>query len=127
MGKKAEHIRLLKEAAGYADDEVIMIGDGGGDLKAARANDALFYPTPAGREVEAWQNARKAFDAFFAGRYRGALEDQKVAEFQDILLEEGPWQKEGYDARAEYRRLQDKRIETYEQLHPQGELFVLEG
>jgi hypothetical protein len=126
MGKKSDHIRLLKEAGGYADEQVIMIGDGGGDLKAARANAALFYPTPAGREREAWQHAGDAFDAFFAGEYQGALEDEKVAEFQDILLAAGPWQQDGYNARDEYRKLQGKRVETYEQLHPQGKLLVIE-
>jgi len=126
MGKKADHIRLLMEAGGYEADHVIMVGDGGGDLKAARANGALFYPTPAGKEQEAWQNAKEAFEAFFAGSYRGELEDARVAEFENILLEKGPWELEGYDARAEYRKLQPKRIDTYRQLHPQGKLFVLE-
>ena len=126
MGKKAEHIGLLKAAGGYADDEVLMVGDGGGDLRAARANNVLFYPTPAGREQQAWQHARQAFEAFFDGGYRGAMEDRLVAEFEDILLEQGPWELDGYDAREEYRKLQDKRIATYRQLHPQGELLVLE-
>jgi phosphoglycolate phosphatase-like HAD superfamily hydrolase len=126
MGKKAEHIRLLKAAGGYADDEVIMVGDGGGDLKSARANNALFYPTPAGKEQEAWREARGAFEAFFRGEYRGAPEDEKVAEFEGILLEKGPWELDGYDAREEYRKLQPKRVATYRQLHPQGKLFTLE-
>ena len=125
MGKKAEHIRLLKEAGGYEDDQVIMVGDGGGDLKAARANNALFYPTPAGREAQAWESAAEAFDAFFAGQYRGALEDEKVAEFENILLEKGPWELPGYDAREEYLKLQDKRVRTYEQLHPNGRLLTV--
>jgi phosphoglycolate phosphatase-like HAD superfamily hydrolase len=126
MGKKDDHIRLLMEAGGYAGDHVIMTGDGGGDLKAARANRALFYPTPPGGEREAWEKAPDAFEAFFAGRYRGALEDRLVADFDAALLKEGPWQKPGYDARREYRKLQDKRIATYRQLHPRGKLFVLE-
>ncbi len=126
MGKKTEHIGMLKEAGGYEDDNIIMIGDGGGDLKAARANHALFYPTPAGKELEAWENAREAFDAFFAGDYRGERENEKVAEFEGILKERGPWEEDGYDAREEYRKLQDKRIETYAQLHPEGKLFTLD-
>jgi len=126
MGKKTEHIRLLMEAGGYEPDQVIMIGDGGGDLKAARANGALFYPTPAGKEEEAWENAREAFDAFLAGEYRGRMEDEKVAEFENILLDEGPWEKADYDAEAAYRKLQQKRVDTYAQLHPQGKLFTLE-
>ncbi|NLW50299.1 MAG: HAD family hydrolase [Candidatus Brocadiaceae bacterium] len=125
MGKKNEHIRLLKEAGGYGDDQVIMVGDGGGDLKAAQANNAMFYPTPAGKEQEAWQNAREAFDAFFEGRYCGAMEDEKVAEFQNILLEKGPWQLPGYDARQAYRELQDKRAATYRELHPDGTLLTV--
>jgi hypothetical protein len=126
MGKKTEHIRVLKESGGYGDDEVIMIGDGGGDLKAAHTNNALFYPTPAGREVEAWENAQEAFEAFLRGDYRGEMEERKVAEFEGVLLEAGPWEQEGYDAQQEYRKLQSKRIETYEMLHPQGRLFILE-
>ncbi len=125
MGKKGDHIRVLREAGGYEGDQVIMIGDGGGDLKAARGNDALFYPTPAGLEQEAWATARESFEAFFAGEYRGRMEDEKVAAFEDVLLDKGPWEKEDYDAREEYGKLQDKRIETYKQLHPRGKLFVL--
>jgi phosphoglycolate phosphatase-like HAD superfamily hydrolase len=125
MGKKDDHIRLLKQAGGYADDRVIMVGDGGGDLKAARVNKALFYPTVPGKEQEAWAGAQEAFGAFFAGRYRGAMEDRLVADFDAALLKEGPWQKPGYDPREEYRKLQDKRVATYRQLHPQGKLLVL--
>ncbi len=126
MGKKTEHIGLLKEVGGYDDDQIIMLGDGGGDLKAARANGAAFYPIIAGRELEAWEKAREAFDAFFAGQYRGALEDRLVEEFENALLPEGPWEREDYEAEAEYRKLQQKRIDTYELLHPQGKLFVLD-
>jgi len=125
MGKKADHIRLLMESGGYAAEQVIMVGDGGGDLKAARANGAAFLPTPAGRETEAWRDARETFAAFMAGEYCGAAEDALVAEFEDILQAEGPWQKPGYDAAAEYARLQNKRAETYKVLHPKGRLFIL--
>ena len=125
MGKKKEHIATLMEAGGYGPDQVIMVGDGGGDLKAARGNGAMFYPTPAGREQYAWENARDAFGAFFEGRYRGAMEDEKVAEFEGILLPKGPWELDGYDATEEYGKLLPKRKDTYEQLHPQGKLFTL--
>lgn len=126
MGKKTQHIGIVKERGGYDDDKVIMGGDGGGDLKAARANNVSFFPTPAGKEKEAWENARDTFEAFFEGRYRGEMEEEKVNEFQNILLEKGPWEEPGYDAEEEYRKLQQKRIDTYKQLHPQGKLFTLE-
>jgi len=125
MGKKADHIRLLMESGGYAPEQVIMVGDGGGDLKAARANGVAFLPTPAGAEVQAWQDARETFATFMAAKYRGAVEDARVAQFDDILQADGPWQKPGYDARTEYARLQDKRVETYKALHPTGRLFTL--
>jgi len=127
MGKKREHIRLLKEFGGYDDDQVLMIGDGGGDLKAAHQTGALFYPTPAGRELEAWENAGEAFDAFFDGAYRGRREDELVRGFEDALLETAPWESADYDAEQEYLKLQPKRIRTYQQLHPQGALLVLDG
>lgn len=126
MGKKAEHIRIAREQGGYADDHVIMGGDGGGDLKAAKANDALFFPTPAGKEVETWASAREAFDAFFAGTYQGDVEDARIAEFKGILKEHGPWECTGYNARQEYMKLQQKRIDTYKELHPNGKLLVIE-
>jgi len=126
MGKKSEHIRVMMESGGYQPDEVMMIGDGGGDLEAARANDALFYPICAGREPEAWDNMRGAFEEFFAGDYRGEMEDELIQEFHDALKAEGPWEKPGYDAREEYLKLQQKRIDTYELLHPNGKLFVLD-
>ena len=75
MGTKADHIRMMIEAGGYIPDHVIMVGDGGGDLRAARANGVLFYPTPPGREAQAWFGARECFEAFIAGRYAGAMQD----------------------------------------------------
>lgn len=126
MGKKSEHIRLLMEYGGYDTDHLIMVGDGGGDLKAARANDAMFYPVIAGLEEESWEGAAEAFEAFLAGRYRGEMEDRLAEKFENALLPHGPWQDEGYDAREEYGKLQDKRQSTYQLLHPQGKLFTLE-
>ncbi len=126
MGSKQEHIRLLMEHGGYSPDEVMMIGDGGGDLKAAHANDALFYGTPAGHEIEAWKQADDIFEAFFTGEYRGEPEDRMVERFENALEEVAPWEKDDYEAEEEYRKLQQKRIETYEMLHPGGKLFVLE-
>jgi hypothetical protein len=54
------------------------------------------------------------------------MEEAKVDEFENILLEKGPWELEGYDAEAEYRKLQQKRLDTYAALHPNGKLFTLD-
>ena len=49
MGSKGHHIEIAKKAGKYEDDQVMMIGDGGGDLKAVKENNGLFYPTPPGQ------------------------------------------------------------------------------
>ena len=91
MGKKAEHLAL---AAGgkYPSDRVLMVGDAPGDMKAARANDALFYPINPGHEEDSWQRFHdEALDRFFAGKYAGDYEAKRVAEFDKLLPEQPPW------------------------------------
>lgn len=126
VGKKNVHIGMAKEAGGYTDDNVIMGGDGGGDLKAAQENNALFFPTPAGKEVEAWADARGVFDAFFDGKYRGSdLEKQKLDEFDGALLKQGPWEEAGHDPEAAYKVNQELRVSLYKDYLPEGKLVVL--
>ncbi len=91
MGSKKEHLRL---AAGgkYAKDHVLMIGDAPGDLAAARANDALFYPIDPGHEEASWERfLTEAADRFFSGTYAGDYEASLIAEFDRLLPEKPPW------------------------------------
>jgi phosphoglycolate phosphatase-like HAD superfamily hydrolase len=91
-GKKAEHIGL---AAGgkYPTEKMLMIGDAPGDMKAARANDALFFPVNPGHEEESWARFHdEAIDKFFAGEYAGDYEASLIAEFDKLLPEQPPWQ-----------------------------------
>jgi len=91
QGKKAIHLEL---AAGgkYAPDHILMIGDAPGDMRAARANDALFYPINPGREQVSWQRFyEEAVHKFLAGEYAGAYEAAVVAEFEALLPETPPW------------------------------------
>lgn len=91
MGKKALHLELATKKK-YAPDHVLMIGDAPGDMKAARANSALFYPINPGDEEASWERFyRVAFDKFIAGEYAGEYEDQVVAEFEALLPDEPPW------------------------------------
>ena len=93
MGNKARH---LEYAAGerYRQDHVLMIGDAPGDMEAARANDALFYPINPGDEVKSWKRfAYEAFDRFIDGRYAGEYEEKVIAEFDARLPELPPWQR----------------------------------
>ena len=93
MGKKALHLEL---AAGgkYAPGHVLMVGDAPGGMKAARANDALFYAIHHGREEESWERFYKeAFDKFIAGEYAGEYEMGLIAEFEKLLPDVPPWQR----------------------------------
>ena len=91
MGKKALHLKLATEGK-YAPDRVLMIGDAPGDMKAARANGALFYPINPGHEEASWQRFhQEAMHKFLAGEYAGAYEATVIAEFEKLLPETPPW------------------------------------
>lgn len=54
MGPKAWQLADATEGK-YDDHCVLMIGDSPGDLEAAKANGALFYPIIPGREAVSWR------------------------------------------------------------------------
>jgi phosphoglycolate phosphatase-like HAD superfamily hydrolase len=91
MGTKKEHLKLA--AAGkYPPDCVLMIGDALGDLAAARANGALFYPINPGHEEESWERFLcEGIDRFFSRTYAGDYEAALIAEFESLLPENPPW------------------------------------
>lgn len=92
MGTKTEHIRY---AAGgkYASDRMLMIGDAPGDLKAAQANGALFFPINPGAEEASWQRFHdEGLDRFFAGTFGSSYQDELLNEFSTSLPEAPPWE-----------------------------------
>jgi len=125
MGTKGHHIELAKKAGNYEDDEVLMIGDGSGDLKAVKVNNGLFYPTPPGREQEAWNNFPEAFQRFIKKEYKGEYEEKLLKEFNQSLLTSPPWLEEGYDHIKSYRKKQEIRKALYAKFNPQGRLLIL--
>jgi len=91
MGKKALHLKL---AAGgkYPEDRILMIGDAPGDMRAAKANNALFYPINPGNEAESWLRfSEEAMGRFLTGQYAGDYEAKVIAEFEAVLPEVPPW------------------------------------
>jgi hypothetical protein len=91
MGSKKEHLKI---AAGgkYAKDCILMIGDAPGDLAAARANGALFFPINPGHEEQSWEKFYgEGIDSFFNHRYAGGYEASLIQEFEKLLPEEPPW------------------------------------
>jgi phosphoglycolate phosphatase-like HAD superfamily hydrolase len=93
LGKKALHLELAARDK-YDSDRILMIGDAPGDMNAARANDALFYPINPGYEEESWQRFYdEGVHKFLAGEYKGAYEAGLVAEFEKLLPEVPPWKR----------------------------------
>lgn len=86
-GSKADHIRL--GAVGkYPSNRILMVGDALGDLKAAQANEALFYPIIPGQEEASWQRFhQEAIGKFLAGAYDSAYQSGLIAEFDRALPE----------------------------------------
>jgi phosphoglycolate phosphatase-like HAD superfamily hydrolase len=93
MGSKTEHLKLA--AAGrYPAGHVLMIGDAPGDLKAARANECLFYPVDPGQEELSWQRFyEEAMGRFLEGKYAGDYEAELITEFEALLPETPPWKR----------------------------------
>jgi len=91
MGSKKEHLRLTAVGK-YEKDCVLMIGDAPGDLAAARANGALFFPVNPGHEEESWERlSRESLAKFFDHTYAGDYEAALIADFQKLLPEKPPW------------------------------------
>ncbi|HOX06755.1 MAG TPA: HAD hydrolase-like protein [Planctomycetota bacterium] len=91
MGTKKDHLRLAAVGK-YPAGSVLMVGDAPGDMDAARAVGALYYPINPGGEEASWKRFfDEAADRFLAGSYAGAYEDALVAEFRKRLPETPPW------------------------------------
>jgi len=91
QGKKEEHLALAAKGR-YPSHRILMIGDAPGDLKAARANDALFFPVNPGCEEASWQRFHaEALDRFLAETYAGDYEAALIAEFETYLPSTPPW------------------------------------
>ncbi len=97
LGSKTEHLRLASEGK-YPPEKVLMIGDAPGDLKAARANNARFFPVCPGREEESWDLfLREGAERFHGGRFDGEYESRLIREFERILPSEPPWKQRAKD------------------------------
>jgi phosphoglycolate phosphatase-like HAD superfamily hydrolase len=93
MGKKAQHLDYATTGK-YEQGRVLMIGDAPGDMKAAKANNALFYPINPGDEPKSWKRfADEAFDKFIDGKYAGDYEAALIDEFDSYLPERPDWEK----------------------------------
>jgi phosphoglycolate phosphatase-like HAD superfamily hydrolase len=91
MGKKALHLKLASSGR-YEPNRILMIGDAPGDMNAARANDALFFPVNPGYEEESWQRfQQESVFRFLNGEYAGTYEASLITEFEKLLPSLPPW------------------------------------
>jgi phosphoglycolate phosphatase-like HAD superfamily hydrolase len=91
MGSKKEQLALAIKGR-YKIENVIMIGDAPGDLRAGKDNGAGFYPIIPGIEEECW----KLFRDEAAGRFRnktycGEYEQSLIKKFENRLSDTPPW------------------------------------
>jgi hypothetical protein len=71
---------------------MLMIGDAPGDMKAAEAVGARFYPISPGGEEESWDRlSAEALERFFSGTYSGEYEKDVIERFNRLLPDTPPW------------------------------------
>ncbi len=93
MGTKKQHLALAAKGK-YPSDRILMIGDAPGDMEAARANGALFFPINPGAESESWKRfVDEGIDCFLKGTFRGGYEEHLITEFMNYLPSVPPWKK----------------------------------
>jgi len=93
VGSKQESLGFCA-AKGYGENKVLMIGDAPGDMKAAKAVGALFYPINPGAEDASWQRFyEQGVDKFLNGEFAGEYEAELIAEFDTYLPEVPPWKR----------------------------------
>ncbi|MFA5866282.1 MAG: HAD hydrolase-like protein [Phycisphaerae bacterium] len=93
MGSKKEHIAFATQGR-YEPNHVLMIGDAFGDYKAAKPNNALFFPINPGHEEESWERFfKEGFPKFIKGEFAGAYEDKLFSEFKKFLPSTPPWKR----------------------------------
>ena len=91
MGSKKEHIALASNNK-YKKEKILMIGDAPGDLKAARGNDAKFFPVNPGYEEKSWELFyRESAEKFATGAYSQEYEADLITKFDQLLPDTPPW------------------------------------
>jgi phosphoglycolate phosphatase-like HAD superfamily hydrolase len=84
-GSKSTQLALSSDGK-YPAGHILMVGDAPGDVDAADAAGACFYPIIPGNENDSWRRLREeAFARFTAGMYRGGYEDRLRATFFAIF------------------------------------------
>ena len=93
VGNKEQILRMTASGK-YPKDHVLMMGDAPGDLAAAHAAGALFFPINPGYEADSWDRFySEGYKKFLEGTFAGEYEAKLIREFEALLPEVPPWQK----------------------------------
>jgi phosphoglycolate phosphatase-like HAD superfamily hydrolase len=93
IGSKKQHLGLAAKGK-YVPDHILMIGDAPGDMEAARANEALFFPINPGQEDASWERFHhEGLQKFINGNYAGSYEAELIADFEKLLPDTPPWRR----------------------------------
>ena len=85
IGSKAYCINKLIEK-GYSRNNVLMVGDALGDLKAAEENEVLYYPIMVRKEKESWNRfTKEVLNKFTNNLFVGEYQEKVIAEFKANL------------------------------------------
>lgn len=91
-GTKTEHLKFATEGKSYGRNNILMVGDAFGDLKAAHGSDALFFPIIPGDEEASWkQFAEEGIWKFFDGSFAGEYQKKLLAALDRALPSEPTW------------------------------------
>jgi phosphoglycolate phosphatase-like HAD superfamily hydrolase len=91
MGSKKEHIQIASKNK-YIKENILMIGDAPGDMKAAKANDAKYFPINPGYEEDSWKLFfKEGSDKLVMGDYSAPYEANLILEFEKLLPDTPPW------------------------------------
>ena len=83
---------VLSELRARQPAQLLMLGDAPGDLEAAKAVNALFYPINPGEEDRSWERFFKTdLDRFLCGSYLGNAEREAILNFESRLPATPPW------------------------------------
>jgi len=96
-------------SSGYAPGKALMIGDAPGDMKAAHASGALFFPIVPGDEEASWERLHgEGLERFRRGTFAGAYEIELIERFLEKLPSVPPWKA------AERSRREHANAKTHE-------------
>lgn len=70
---------------GYAETNVLMVGDAPGDMDAAKSNGVFYYPILVSREAASWERLGAAAERVKNGTYAGEYQARLLQEFVDNL------------------------------------------